>query len=170
LVGFPRAADKEWAYAFYGCYSKVANSQRNTTRTTDRMVGDLGTTIEPIRTVLAIVYGTSPNTLEIFDIARLRPIARRDWSGSPGCSIAWSRNEKTLVVNGDGNFRVYGVPKLTVLRELPVEYPCFVQFSHSEEFLALGSWKKSFIIPTDFLDEFEKSKKRIHPSSRRAAH
>jgi WD40 repeat protein len=118
-----------------------------------------GLQISPSGRLLAIVYGTPPNTLEIYDISNSRVVARRDWSGSPGCSIAWTRDEKTVVVNGDENFRAYQLPKLTVSRELPVTYPCFVQFSPSEKHLALGSWNKSFIVPTDHLDDFPKRKK-----------
>lgn len=115
-----------------------------------------GLQVSPSGRFLALAHGTPPDTLEIYDIARSRTVAQCAWSGSPGCSIVWSRDEKTLVANGDECFRVYALPKLKVVRELPVQYPCFAQFSHDEEFVALGSWKKSFVIPTGYLDEFER--------------
>jgi WD40 repeat protein len=115
-----------------------------------------GLQVSPSGCFLALVHGTPPDTLEIYDIARSRTIAHCPWSGSPGCSIAWSRDEKTLVANGDDCFRMYSLPKLKVVRELPAQYPCFAQFSPDDQFVALGSWKKSFVIPTGFLDEFER--------------
>lgn len=115
-----------------------------------------GLQVSPSGRFLALVHGTPPDTLEIYDIARSRTVAHCPWSGSPGCCIAWSRDEKTLVANGDDCFRIYALPKLKVVRELPVQYPCFAQFSSDEDFIALGSWKKSFVIPTDYLDEFER--------------
>lgn len=115
-----------------------------------------GLQVSPSGRFLALVYGTPPDTLEIYDIGRSRTVAQCAWSGSPGCSIAWSRDEKTIVANGDDCFRMYALPKLKVVRELPAQYPCFAQFSPAEDFIALGSWKKSFVIPTDYLDEFER--------------
>jgi hypothetical protein len=108
---------------------------------------------------LALVHGTPPDTLEIFDIARSRTVTQCRWSGSPGCSIAWSRDEKTIVTNGDDCFRIYALPGLRVVRELPTQYPCFVQFSPSEEFLGLGSWKRSLIVPTNCLTEIEERRR-----------
>jgi WD40 repeat protein len=113
-----------------------------------------GLQISPSGRYLAVAYGTPPNTLEIFDISTSRTVARRDWSGPHGCSIAWSRDERAVVVTERDGFRIYDLPKLTVSHELPVEYPCFVQFSPSEDFVGFASWKKSFIIPTDYLAEF----------------
>lgn len=115
-----------------------------------------GLQVSPSGRFLALVYGTPPDTLEIYNIARSRTVAQCPWSGSPGCSIAWSKDEKTIIVNGDDCFRMYALPKLRVLRELPAQYPCFVRFSPSEDFIALGSWKKSFVIPTDYLNELER--------------
>jgi hypothetical protein len=56
---------------------------------------------------------------------------------------------------------MYDVPKLRVSRELPVEYPCFVRFSSSERQIAFGSWKKSFVVPSDQLDDFESSRRKV---------
>jgi WD40 repeat protein len=117
-----------------------------------------GLQVSPSGRFLALVHGTPPDILEIYDIARSRTVAQCSWSGGPGCSIAWSRDEKSLVANGDDCFRVYALKKLKVVCELPVQYPCFVQFSPTEDLIALGSWKKSFVIPTDYLDEFERTR------------
>jgi WD40 repeat protein len=123
-----------------------------------------GLQVSPSGRFLAVVYGTPPNTLEIYDITRSRTVAQCRWSGSPGCSIAWARDEKTLIVNGDECFRMYALPKLRVLRELPAQYPCFVGFSPAEDSVALGSWKQSFIIPSGFLDEFESRRRGANKS------
>ena len=119
-----------------------------------------GLQVSPSGRFLAVIYGTPPNMLEIYDIAGARTITHCAWSGSPGCSIAWSRDETILITNGNDNFLMYDVPNLTVRHELPVQYPCFVQFSPSEKHVALGSWKKSFIVPTDCLAEFERSRRK----------
>ena len=119
-----------------------------------------GLQVSPSGRFLAIVYGTPPNTLEIYDINRSRIVAKCRWSsGGTGCSMAWSRDEKTLAINGDECFRMFALPKLRVIRELPVTYPGFVRFSPAEDFVALGSWEKSFIIPNDALDEFERKRR-----------
>jgi len=118
-----------------------------------------GLQVSPSGRFLAVVYGTPPNTLEVYDINRSRTVAKCRWSGSE-CSIAWSRDEKTLAVNGDDCFRFFALPKLQVIRELPAQYPCFVRFSPAEDFVALGSWEKSFIIPSDAFDQFERRRKR----------
>lgn len=118
-----------------------------------------GLQVSPAGRFLALVYGTPPDTLEIYDTARSRTVSQSQWSGSPGCSIAWSRDEKTIVTNGDDCFRMYALPGLRVVRELPAQYPCFVQFSPSEGFLGLGSWKRSLIVPTDRLAKFEDGRK-----------
>ena len=119
-----------------------------------------GLQISPSGRFLALVYGTPPDTLEIYDIMRSCTLAQCHWNGSPGCSIAWAKDEKTLVVNGDNCFRMYALPKLRVLRELPVQYPCYVRFSPAEDFIGLGSWKKSFVIPTEYLEGCGKSGRR----------
>jgi WD40 repeat protein len=118
-----------------------------------------GLQISPSGRLLAVVHGTPPSTLEIYNISTLRTVARRDWSGPHGCSIAWTFDERAVVVTEWDGFRVYELPKLTVSRELPIEYPCFVQFSPTEKFVAFGSWKKSFIIATDYLAEFAKRRR-----------
>jgi WD40 repeat protein len=114
-----------------------------------------GLQISPSGRFLAVAHGTPPSTLEIYDISRSRTVARRNWSGPHGGSIAWSRDEKSVIVVEQDCFRMYGLPKLTLLRELPVHHPCFVRFSPSDKFVGLGSWEKSFIIQTDHLAEFE---------------
>lgn len=125
-----------------------------------------GLQVSPSGRFLAVVYGTPADTLEIYDIARSRTVAECHWSGSPGCSIAWSKDERTLIVNGDECFRMYKLPTLKIIRELPAQYPCFVRFSPAEDFVGLGSWKKSFIVPTDYLDEFENSKRKPSASQK----
>ena len=113
-----------------------------------------GLQISPSGRYLAVAYGTPPSTLEIFDISTSRTVVRRDWSGPHGCSIAWSHDERVLVVTERDGFRAYDLPELTVAHEFPIEFPCFVQFSPSEDFVGFGSWKKSFIVPMSDLAEF----------------
>jgi WD40 repeat protein len=113
-----------------------------------------GLQISPSGRYLAVAFGTPPSTLEIFDISTSRTVARRDWSGPHGSSIAWSHDERALIVTERDGFRVYDLPKLRVSYDLPIEYPCFVEFSPSEDFVSFGSWKKSFIVPTSDLAKF----------------
>lgn len=118
-----------------------------------------GLQISPSGRYLAVAYGTPPSTLEIFDISTSRTVARRDWSGPHGCSIAWSHDERMLVVTEQGGFRAYEFPQLTVTQEFLIEYPCFVQFSPSGDSVGFGSWKKSFIVPTSALAEFSERRR-----------
>jgi WD40 repeat protein len=107
-----------------------------------------GLQVSPSGRFVAIVHGTPADTLEIYDIEHSRTVAQCPWSGSPGCSIAWSRDERMIVTNGDDCFRVYELPALKVALEVPAPFPCFARFSPNEEFIALGSWKQSRVIPT----------------------
>ena len=112
-----------------------------------------GLQVSPSGRFVAVVHGTPPDTLEIYDIRRSRTVGHCPWSGSPGCSIAWSGDERALVTNGDDCFRMYALPKLKLVHELPAQYPCFVCFSSADEFIALGSWKRSLVMRTDHLSE-----------------
>lgn len=114
-----------------------------------------GLQISPSGRYLAVAYGTPPSTLEIFDIADSRTIATRKWSGPHPCSMAWSRDEQSVMVVERECFRMYTLPQLTLLHELPVEYPCSVRYSPDGRFIGLGSRKTSFIIPTDHLGRFK---------------
>jgi WD40 repeat protein len=106
-----------------------------------------GMQISPSGRFLALVHGTPPNILEIYDIKNFRTFAKCAWSGGLGCSIAWTRDDEKLFVTGDDCFRMYTIPKLKVIQELPIQYTSRVRISPDEKFLALGSWKRSCIIP-----------------------
>jgi WD40 repeat protein len=112
-----------------------------------------GLQISPSGRLLAIVHGTPPCTLSLYNIAKQKVLAETDWCGRPDCALGWSHDEKTLVTNGENSFRFHNVPDLTTLRSLRADCPCFAAFSPSDEYLALGSWKKSFIISTRGLPE-----------------
>jgi WD40 repeat protein len=122
--------------------------------------------ISPSGRFLAVVYGTPPETLDVFDLKSSRIVASHSWSfgGIAGCSIGWSNDERVLVLNGRGDdsssqCRVLEMPSLTVRHEFTMEYPSFFRFSPSGQYLALGSAKKAFIIPTEHLREFAESRK-----------
>lgn len=110
-----------------------------------------GMQISPSGKWLAVVYGTPPNVLEIYDLANQSTVGSRPWSGGPGCAIAWSADERTLAVNRDETFELIEIPTLNTRLEVPAQYPCFVRFSPGDKHLALGSWTKSRIVATDTL-------------------
>lgn len=111
--------------------------------------------VSPSGRLLGIIHGAPPETLEVYDIERSRVIARRAVRfGGTGCSIGWSPDEKQLAINGDHRCWVLELPELTVQHEFPLRYPCYVGFSPSSRFLALGSWSTSFIVPLDYLPTF----------------
>lgn len=123
--------------------------------------GIWGLKVSPSGRFLAVVVLTKPYMLEIYDMVRLETVAECPWNGSPGCAIAWSNDEKTIVVNDDECFRMYSLPELKLIHELPTKYPCFAKFSPCGDFIGLGSWEKSFIVRTDSLADFESRKKQI---------
>jgi WD40 repeat protein len=114
-----------------------------------------GVEISPSGRFVVVIHGAPPKTLEVYDIRDSRVIADRAMCfGGTGYSIAWSPDEKLLVVNGDNTCSVLEMPTLKLRHEFPMECPCFARFSPSSQFLALGSWTKSFIIPTEHLEAF----------------
>ncbi len=125
-----------------------------------------GSQISPSGRFLAIVYGTPPQTLDVFDLKSSCIVASHSWSfgGIAGCSIGWSNDERIIMVNGrgddgSGRCRLLEMPSLTVRHEFMMEYPSFFRFSASGRLLALGSAKRGFIIPTDHLCAFAESRK-----------
>lgn len=116
--------------------------------------------VSPSGRLLGVIHGAPPETIEIYEIERSRVIARRAVRfGGTGCSIGWSPDEKLLAVNGDHRCLVLEMPELTVRHEFPLRYPCYVGFSPSSRFLALGSWSTSFIVPLDYLATFAESRR-----------
>lgn len=116
--------------------------------------------VSPSGRLLGVVHGAPPEMIEIYDIARSRVISRRAVRfGGTGCSIGWSPDEKLLAVNGDHRCLVLEMPDLTVRHEFPLRYPCYMRFSPSSRFLALGSWSASFIVSLDYLATFAESRR-----------
>ncbi|MGZ8900718.1 MAG: WD40 repeat domain-containing protein [Limisphaerales bacterium] len=116
--------------------------------------------VSPSGRLLAVIYGAPPETLEIYDIEQTRVIARRDVQfGGTGCSIGWSPDEQLLAINGNHRCYVLEMPKLSVRHEFPLQYCCHVGFSPLSRFLALGSWRESFIVPLDHLASFAESRR-----------
>jgi len=112
--------------------------------------------VSPSGRFLGVIHGAPPETLEIYDIGRSQVIARQKLSiGGCGCSIGWSHDEQLLAVNGKDKFLVLERENLAVRYEFSIQYPCFAAFSPFSRFLAIGSWRKSFIVPIDCLDSFE---------------
>jgi hypothetical protein len=96
--------------------------------------------------------------LDIYDVVHECVISRHQVEfGGSGCSVAWSPDERLLVLNGDQKFFVFKMPGLALLHEFPVGYPCFAGFSPSGRFIGIGSWKKSFVVPADMLGPFAES-------------
>jgi WD40 repeat protein len=122
--------------------------------------------ISPSGRSLAVVHGTPPKTLDVFDLKCSCIVASHTWTfgGIAGCSIGWSNDERILILNGQdddcsGKCQVLEMPSLSVRHEFAMEYPSFFRFSPSGRFLALGSAKKGFIIPTECLGEFAANRK-----------
>ena len=118
--------------------------------------------VSPSGRLLAVVYGASPKTLEIFDIEHSRVIASRVVEfGRGGDSVGWSPDESFLAVNGDHRCLILEVPTLITQHDFALPYLCHVGFSPSSRFLALGSWETSYIVPLDHLPEFAQSRQQI---------
>jgi WD40 repeat protein len=116
--------------------------------------------ISPSGRRLAVIHGSPPETLEVYDIEHSRVVARRAVrSGGTPCSISWSSDEGLLALNGDDRCLVLEMPKLVVRHEFALRYISYVAFSPSSRFLALGSWSTSFIVPFDYLATFAESRR-----------
>jgi hypothetical protein len=119
-----------------------------------------GLRVSPSGRLLGVIHGAPPEKLEVYDIKRSRVIGRRRVpSGGTRHSIAWSPDERLLGVNSDHSCLVLEMPSLTVRHEIPLRYSCYVGFSPSSRFLALGSWTSSFIVPMDHLAAFAESRR-----------
>ena len=118
--------------------------------------------VSPSGRLLAVIHGAPPGTLEIYDIEQSQVIAsRRVQFGGTGQSIGWSPDEKLIAINGDNKCFVLEMPDLSVRDEFPLRYPCFTGFSPTSRFLALGSWRTSFIVPFDYLPTFAEKMKAL---------
>jgi WD40 repeat protein len=116
--------------------------------------------VSPTGRMLAIIHGAPPKTMEIYDIEKSRVVASRAVRfGGTSISIGWSPVETLIVINGDQRCFVLEMPKLTVRNEFALRYPCYMGFSPTSRFLALGSWRTSFIVPVDYLPTFAESSK-----------
>ncbi len=117
--------------------------------------------LSPSGRLLAVVHGAPPETMEIYDIRHSRVAARRAVRfGGTGCSIGWSSDEKLIAINGDNRCMVLEMPELAVRDEFTLRYSCYVGFSPSSRFLALGAWSTSFIVPLDALAAFAATRGR----------
>jgi WD40 repeat protein len=116
--------------------------------------------VSPSGRWLAVVHGAPPKTLEIYDIEQSKVVASRAMQfGGTSISIGWSPDEKLVAINGADKCFVLEMPRLTLRNEFPLVYPCYMGFSPTSKFLAIGSWKRSFIVPFDYLATFAKSLK-----------
>jgi WD40 repeat protein len=119
-----------------------------------------GLQVSPSGRLLAVIYGASSETMEIYDIDRSRIVARRAVHfGGTGCSIGWSPDERLLAINGDHRCFVLETSTLEVRHQFTLRYPCYVGFSPSSQFLAVGSWSTSVIVPFDYLATFAESRR-----------
>lgn len=123
--------------------------------------------VSPSGRFLGVIYGAPPETLDIYDMEKKEVILQKAVSfGGSGCSVGWSSDESQFTICGEGKAIVLTFPRLDVLHEIPMKYPCFSDFSPSGKFLALGSWKQSFIVPMDHMDVFIKERNKKRPTSR----
>jgi len=114
--------------------------------------------VSPSGRLLAVIHGAPLKTMEIYDIEQSQVVASRAVQfGGTKMSIGWSPDEKLLAINGDEKCFVLEMPKLTVRNEFAMRLPCYMGFSPTSKFIAVGSWRTSFIIPFDCLPKFAKS-------------
>ncbi len=113
--------------------------------------------VSPSGRYVGVVHGAPPETFEVYDLEAFRTVSQCEVEfGGTGCSLSWSSDEMLIATNGKQKCRVLEMPSLSCRHDIRMEYPCFVGFSPSSRFLALGSWSESFIVPVDSLVSFEK--------------
>ena len=119
--------------------------------------------LSPSGRSLAVIHITGRDTLEIVSVPGGRSLARKPMriGGCPS-SVKWSADEKLLAVMSDEKCFVLQMPSLKPLHKLNIPYGCYSAFSPSGRFLAIGSWKQSYIVPVDKLDAF---KRRLAPTA-----
>jgi WD40 repeat protein len=113
--------------------------------------------LSPSGRSLAAIHITGRDTLEIVSVPAGRVLKRKPMriGGCPS-TVHWSADEKLLVVMSDEKCFVLQMPSLKPLHKLNVPYGCYASFSPTGRFLAIGSWKQSYIVPVDQLDTFKK--------------
>jgi WD40 repeat protein len=112
--------------------------------------------LSPSGRSLAVIHITGHDILEIVSVPGGRPLARKPMriGGCPS-SVQWSADEKLLAVMSDEKCFVLQMPSLKPLHKINIPYGCYAAFSPSGRFLAIGSWKQSFIVRVDELDVFK---------------
>lgn len=67
--------------------------------------------------------------------------------------LSWSMDEKYIAVVYSGNTKIIQISDFSVVKDIPMEYACFAEFTYDSEYIILGSWEKGYYIKVkDLLD------------------
>jgi WD40 repeat protein len=117
-----------------------------------------GLQLAPTGEQIALVFGAPPSEMIVADIQTGIVKAQLPYAcGGTGIWLAWSQDEQSLAVNGNHACMIYSWPSLEKAYAFPIAYPCFIRFSPSKRYLAVGSWQRSYIVPTVELSTFIKA-------------
>jgi WD40 repeat protein len=117
--------------------------------------------LSPSGKYLSVIYDTPDHKHEIYELKTMRLLFKQPIKyGGSGISVAWSDDESFLSYCGDNEILVLEFPEMSLLHQIPMQYPCFTGFSPSATHIALGSWSKSFVVPVSELASFEAQKKK----------
>lgn len=130
-----------------------------------------GLQLAPTGKQVALVYGAPPSDLIVADVQTGIVKAQLPYAcGGTGISLAWSQDERSLAVNGDHECTICSWPLLAKTHVFPISYPCYIRFSASKRYLAVGSWQRSYIVPAVDLGTFiEAQERKASSESKRRA-
>lgn len=103
--------------------------------------------LSPSASRLAVMYGASPATLEICDVAtgRILADAQVDLGGSPA-SIGWSPDETLLGCVERRGISLFQSASLLRTHFIEMPYPASVSFSPHGRLLGLASWEQGRVL------------------------
>ncbi len=85
--------------------------------------------------------------LDIIELASKQILAKSQLTfGGSGFALDWSSDGKMIATLEEGQVMVLGGQTLARLRTIPIDYPCDVCFSPTNDLLAIGSWQNGLVI------------------------
>jgi WD40 repeat protein len=94
-------------------------------------------------------------SLRIIDLSEGSAIACRGVDpGGTNRSLAWSPDGSRLCCVEKGQLSVFDSTSLEYVARHVDAYPCYVEFSPDGTRIAIGSWEKGTVLPTDQLEPF----------------
>lgn len=140
----PRFADRASA----GCIVVSDALLQGQFRTVDRAWDGLSSiALSPIGDAVAVRYGARESALDVIRISTGERLASSPCStGGTGDDLAWSPDNRAIVLVEKGGFSFRDVSTLREIGWLPSQYPSHVKFAPDGSLIALGDWSAGIVV------------------------